>query len=231
MNSKNKYRITQSNINNYTWFRTAKCASTSILVRLLKSGQITHDTTQPFLSDRNRKGVHFANTSKQFIDSVKSIDDYDIGQDDKFKFAFVRNPYDRLYSYWYSKIGRHDTYDASALFDQHLQPIKSNSDVMTFENFIKNVVSECDVKWVNVHYASLVSLIPHKKLDFIGKFENLQEDFNIVCDKINIPQQQLPHKNRKHHTSYVEHYDGEMIEIIEEKYAEDIKTFNYKFGE
>ena len=222
MNSKNKYHITQSNINNYTWFRTAKCASTSILVRLLKSGQITHDTTQPFLSDRNRDDVHFANTSKQFIDSVKSIDDYDIGQDDKFKFAFVRNPYDRLYSCWYSKIGRHDTYDTRELFDQH---------VMTFENFIKNVVSECDVKWVNVHYASLVSLIPHKKLDFIGKFENLQEDFNTVCDKINIPQQQLPHKNRGRHTSYVEHYDGEMIEIIEEKYAEDIKTFNYKFGE
>ena len=231
MNSKNKYRITQSNINNYTWFRTAKCASTSILVRLLKSGQITHDTTQPFLSDRNREDVHFANTSKQFIDSVKSIDDYDIGQDDKFKFAFVRNPYDRLYSYWYSKIGRHDTYDASALFDQHLQPIKSNSDVMTFENFIKNVVSECDVKWVNVHYASLVSLIPHKKLDFIGKFENLQEDFNIVCDKINIPQQQLPHHNKTKHKHYTEYYDEEIQEVISKKHIKDIEYFGYSFEE
>ena len=224
-----RYHITHSIFNNYTWFRIAKCATTTILTQLYKSTQITHDTTYPFGSDRG--DVFFKSIPKKFTKSVKRIyiDEYDVDQDGKFKFAFVRNPYDRLYSCWYSKFGRYNSYDeiTEKLYVEKF--ISSGDDVMTFKNFVKNVVSKCDVKCANVHYASLVSLIPLSKLDFIGRFENLQNDFNVVCDKIGIPHQQLPHKNKSKHKSYTEYYDDETKQIVAEKYAKDIEYFGYKF--
>ena len=129
------------------------------------------------------------------------------GFENYFVFAFVRNPWDRLLSFY--------------LFKKHNAFNKIAQD-MTFKYFLlSNSVQHLD------QYSYIDGF---GDFSFVGRFENLQQDFNIVCDKIGIPRQQLPHKNKTNHKHYSEYYDDETKKIVAEKYAKDIEYFGYKFG-
>ena len=122
-----------------------------------------------------------------------------------FKFTFVRNPWARFVSEW--------QYFRKNCKNYQL-PFKESSKVL--------------FPW-REHNLNQIDFA--KGCDFIGRFENLQKDFNIVCDKIGIPQRKLPHKNKSGHKHYTEYYDDETRQIVAEKYAKDIEHFGYKFGE
>jgi hypothetical protein len=70
-------------------------------------------------------------------------------------------------------------------------------------------------------------------IDFVGKVENIQEDFDIICDRIGIPRVELEKRNvsdssKKH---YSEFYTTEARETVEEFFGEDIDTLGYTFEE
>ena len=125
-----------------------------------------------------------------------------------FTFTFVRNPWDReISSYFY----RNEHY--------------------TSDDFKLHLIRK-DIHFKIPNYFPWFSNVKNQPIvNFIGRFENLQEDFNTVCDKIKIPHQELQHKNKTKHKHYTEYYDDETREIVAEKYAMDIEYFGYEFGE
>jgi len=162
-------------------------------------------------------------TTKHLIASnAKKI--YEPYWDDYFKFSFVRNPWDRMvsmtkFSKFYGvhiKNGNIDISNYLKKFPQiEIDPRSKNLD-KTF-NPIKNSV-----------FLNILNL----ELDFVGRFENIDEDFKFVCKSIGAPllsfiNDPLHKSNQKHYTEY---YDDETREIVAEKYAKDIEYFGYEFG-
>ena len=136
-----------------------------------------------------------------------------------FVFSFVRNPYDRLLS-----AHKYLTGGFGNLVDTRYGKTLSSD----FKYFVKNQLKN-KIDSRQAHFVPMKFWLDDD-IDFIGRMENYQHDFNIVCDKIGIPQQQLPHTNKSKHKHYTEYYDDETREIVAEKYAKDIECFGYKFG-
>ena len=175
------------------WCDIPKCASTSIR-GALKLSPATH-------------------TAKNDNAIKENLDDY-------FKFAFVRNPFDRIVSNW--KMWTNQPFRLRQM-GSYKKPFIKGLRNFNFREFL-SLTEQID----NHHWNQQYDFI-RVPLDFIGRFENIQQDFNTVCDKIRIPRQQLPHKNKTKHKHYTEYYDDETRQIVAEKYAKDIEYFGYKF--
>lgn len=132
-----------------------------------------------------------------------------------FKFAFVRNPWDwqvSLYCFML-KQKKHS---------QHHIVSKMN-----FEEYIEWAVNT----QLNLQKDMLFSEKNELLVDFIGKFENLEEDFRKVCEIIGINDTQLPHVNKspRNKTSYREYYNEKTKELVYQGFKTDIELFGYEF--
>jgi hypothetical protein len=68
-------------------------------------------------------------------------------------------------------------------------------------------------------------------IDFIGRFENLQEDFNKIANRIGINYSELPHLLKRNNAHYTSAYDDKTRSLVNEIYKDEIDYFNFKFGE
>ena len=139
-----------------------------------------------------------------------------------FKFAFVRNPWDlQVSSYFHIKRER-----------PHLI-----EHIRSFEDFLKfKLEEERPYHYIldaskRPQWYSLIDLEGNCIVDFIGRFENLTKDFEIVCKKIGLSRPlSLPHrrkeKDRKHYRFY---YSDKSAELVAKHFAIDIEKFGYEF--
>jgi chondroitin 4-sulfotransferase 11 len=144
-----------------------------------------------------------------------------------FKFAFVRNPWARLLSL-YNDFTIKRIYQYSGLI-KHDKPLFSE-----FENFNDFCIKLHNSPWLqNVFLKTqteLLSINGELKMDFVGRFERLQEDFDIICKTIKIETKLLKlNVGEYDNTNYRVHYTDEAKNAIEKLYKSDIEMFNYEF--
>jgi chondroitin 4-sulfotransferase 11 len=126
-----------------------------------------------------------------------------------FKFTFIRNPYERLLS-WYNMIEKNMW--RPNLFQSH---IKKN--IHSFSEFImddKHPIGINKLPQQRISQFKIISENGRVIVDFVGRYENLNEDFNYICNKLNIPQTHLPHINKFDHDHYMNYYTKEMISEV-----------------
>ncbi len=144
-----------------------------------------------------------------------------------FKFSFVRNPWDRMVSlYFYlrntSLYGKLLP-NAPSFNDWILSDLEKITTYMPISVPLRHK-KRPQLEWIRDQNGNIT-------VDFIGRFENLQNDFDIFLDKCNIPHVQLLHENKTTHDHYTKYYTKESIKKVSEWYKEDISYFHYKFGE
>jgi len=66
-------------------------------------------------------------------------------------------------------------------------------------------------------------------MDYVGRFENVDEDFLEACDLAKITAHELPHLRKGGGSEYRDAYSSQMASTVSELYKKDIQTFYYKF--
>jgi len=145
-----------------------------------------------------------------------------------FKFSFVRNPWDRLAS-WYLHMKKHHTKPGDNPFFDYLLSIGD-----TFENFVlygdKTITTPWGDRNLFTNQFDQLSLDDQLLVDFVGRFESLDSDWKQVLDRVGYTgEAKLPHVNAISRKHYRDMYTDRAREIVEEKYQKDINVFGYSF--
>ena len=131
--------------------------------------------------------------------------------DGMFKFAFVRNPWERLVS-WY----------------QYVQKTPSHEDCKPGEAF-----ADFAGRFLHKPRRSQWWMIEdhggEMGLDFVGRFENLNEDISQLCSRIGIEPRALPHRNKMATKDYRTFYHEALAQAVANTWAREIDAFGYRF--
>jgi Sulfotransferase family len=130
-----------------------------------------------------------------------------------FKFAFVRNPWDRLVSR-YSYLLRTENHPRHYF----VKCMKG------FEDYVNWEIARGKM----FQHAYMTDSAGKMIVDFIGYFERLNEDFAKVCAQLKI-QAQLPQANISSHKDYRTYFTHALRELVAQHFKRDIELFGYTF--
>ena len=182
--------------NNYIYFHIPKCAGTSISSNL-----------KEYYNGKNKHKHGGAKLAKEFFFKKK--------WNSFFKFSFVRNPYDRMVS-WYEHLIRN-----KFLINKKV----------SFKDFLKDYDSYYREDKRNVSFKeNQYDFILADEMQFIGRFENLENDWKKLLKILNFKYYPLKWINKNENKkNYHKYYDNWSRNYVSSIFQKDIEYFNYKF--
>jgi chondroitin 4-sulfotransferase 11 len=143
---------------------------------------------------------------------------------DYFKFATVRNPFDRIVSaYFYLDNGGCNSEDEK-FRAEHLA---------RYNHCFSAFVEDLPILIAAPHFQPQVHWICNDEgrllVDFLGRYENLRADMHVVGKAIGLSFNMLPVINASKHAPYRDYYDQRTKRRVEQLYGNDIEIFSYRF--
>ena len=133
-----------------------------------------------------------------------------------FKFAFVRNPWSRLVS-WYEYILRTDSHHRRDRI----------TGLGGFDAFVDLYTGNPR----RSQWSMLVDADGKLGVDFVGRLDNLEADVAAVATRLGLPPVSLPHRNRAESKPWRDYYTPRSMQWVSDRWRTEIETFGYRFDQ
>jgi hypothetical protein len=129
-----------------------------------------------------------------------------------YKFAFVRNPYDRFVSYCAFMSRKTGAFE---------------SDPRAFMRHVLTEVQPFDHLLFRPQHEFLTEADGRIAMNFVGRNEAMQRDYDAITKQLAVPTTGLSRVNASSHRPWRDYYDVELADRVASIYRRDFELFGY----
>lgn len=132
-----------------------------------------------------------------------------------FKFGFVRNPFDRFVSTCFFLNRRNPGFTG--------HEVAFMRQAIDKERFRQRILAMPQYRLLTDERDTLM-------MDYVGRYETLQQSFDEICRHIGIAPSALSRRNESRHQRYACYYDASLQQAVADWYRKDFELFGYDTG-